>query len=302
MEYVRQVGKVLVWGGYDVADMMWWWDPVDGTWTEGSLDGGPVYVPNNGPGEAAVHTPTGTVLVFNGETGPDDPVPAPVTWLYDPVAHTWESLHFPTGEGPQLGVGHMLAYHEAADVFVLFGGFSRETESLLTDTWHFDLNSRTWSKQTTTDTPAGRNYVAFAYHPRVERVVMYGSPEFVYDFRAYLYDPDAANWQQAASGPEGYFPDHYVRMVYDHDSDKLVRFGGRTQHAGQVWVYDPEMDAWSELETEGPAPSARSRHAMTSVPGVGVVVFGGTTGELEPWYRVNELWVLDVEARRWERR
>lgn len=307
MEYVPQVGKVLVFGGFDVnstrgaPDTMWWWDPSDGSWTEGNPEGGPS---PRGGASIAVHKPTGTVLMYGGGSGPNPGsfTIRPETWLYDPVTDTWESLDFVFTERPRLGVGEALAYHAGSDVFVLFGGMSLGSGVLFSDTWHFDLVSKAWTKQATTNAPAGRNYVGFDYHPGTDRMVMYGSPDYVNDFSAYSYDPAIATWQQGSSGPKGSSPDYYSRMVYDLDSGKLVRWGGTGQHAGQVWTYDPEADVWSELETEGPAPARLSRHAMTSVPGVGVVVFGGSTAGVSPSALVNELWVLDVVAGRWERR
>lgn len=310
MEYVPQVGKVLVFGGYDsgfdlsgAADAMWWWDPSDGSWTEGNLEGGPS--PRGGPA-IAVHAPTGMVLVYGGASGPraNSVRELPETWLYDPVADAWETLEFAMTERPLRGVGEALAYHAGADVFVLFGGMSLGTGALYADTWHFDLESKTWSKQETVNAPDGRNYVGFDYHPGVDRIVMYGSPDYVNDFHAYIYDPASATWTEASAGPEGKDPDHYSRLVFDHDSGKLVRFGGTGGHARQVWTYDPVTDAWSELVAEGTGPSRLSRHAMTSVPGVGIVVFGGTTG-ISPTVTANltsELWVLDVVAGRWEQR
>lgn len=310
MDYVPQMGKVLVFGGQDdenipqgAADAMWWWDPADGSWESADVVDGPS---RRGGVAMAVHQPTGTVVLFGGSSGTSAtslPNTFTDTWLFRPDTGAWEKLDFGPDDRPRMGFGHAFEYHAASDLFVLFGGYSGVLDSFFNDTWHFDLSSRTWTKVDAVDPPRGRNYVGFTYDPGSEKMVLYGQPDRVRDFVVYTYDPVTQAWghgeAELAVGGE----DYYLRMVYDHDSGKIVRWGGTGSDAGTVWLYDLAADTWSSLETGESAPVRRSRHAMTAVPGVGVVVFGGSlTGTVRGRDLVNELWVLDVNAGRWEQR
>jgi N-acetylneuraminic acid mutarotase len=82
----------------------------------------------------------------------------------------------------------------------------------------------------------------------------------------------------------------------------LCVFGGRVGvDAGEgllndVWLFDPETKAWTELEAaDGSSPpSPRSYHAATAV-GETMYVFGGAGGE----GRLADLHAFDMRTRRW---
>jgi hypothetical protein len=310
MVYVPQAGKVLVFGGKDdenvpsgAADTIWWWDPADGSWESAAAADGPS--PRGGVA-IAVHQPTGTVVLFGGNHGTPAGLLPPYTdtWLFHPETGVWERLDFPAGQHPERAFGRVMEYHAASDTFVLFGGWVAATGAFYNDVWHFDLATRTWAKVAAADPPRGRNYMGFTYDPGSERVLMYGQPDDdVRDFAVYAYDPVGQAWSRGEAELDPGGIDYFLRMVYDPDSGKVVRWGGTGDDAGTAWLYDPDADAWRALETGQPAPARRSRHAMTSVPGVGVVVFGGAlTGLFQGRDLVNELWVLDVVEGRWEQR
>ncbi|MFO7546968.1 MAG: kelch repeat-containing protein [Trueperaceae bacterium] len=302
MVYVPQVGKVLVFGGQAVTGPpftalgeTWWYDPADGTWEQVTTE------PQPSPRSAAsieVHTPTGTVVMFGGGyfTG-ETFATFDETWLFDAASETWSLLEFAEGEAPESAIGEMFAYHEAADTFVMFGGFTLNGFHYLTRTWHFDLATRSWTQVSPEHSMSGRNYNAFAYDPRTELLIMSGGPENAPD-AVWTYDPRTPTWQGGDRVPPG--PDvPYARKVYDPDSGALVRFGGLNEPAGTVWTIDNSLN-WSLLEVEGPTPDALSRHAMVAVPGVGVMTFGGVYDDGDAYH--DDVWILDVNDRRWERR
>jgi len=309
MVYVPQVGKVLVFGGKDdenvpwgAADTIWWWDPADGSWESAAAADGPS--PRGGVA-IAVHQPTGTVVLFGGSHGTRAGLLPNYTdtWLLHPDTGVWERLDFEPGHHPERAFGRALEYHAASDLFVLFGGWVPPGR-FYNDVWHFDLAARRWVKVAAADPPRGRNYIGWTYDPGSERVLMYGQPDDdVRDFAVYAYDPVGQAWTRGEAELDPGGIDYFLRMVYDHDSGSVVRWGGTGDDAGTAWLYDPKADEWRPLETGEPAPARRSRHAMTSVPGVGVVVFGGAlTGLFQGRDLVNELWVLDVVEGRWEQR
>ena len=301
MVYVPQTGKVLVFGGqsspnppYPALGGTWWWEPSDGTWTEVTSE--PQPSPRSA-GHLELHEPSGTVVHFGvGEPTGSGFRTVSETWLFDPLAEAWTLLEF-AGPTPQAEIGEMFAYHPAADVFVLFGGFTLDGFRYVNPTWHLDLDARAWTRVEPSEAPRGRNYNAFAYDPANEVLVMSGGVEEGQD-ETWTYDARAESWtlvEQRAGLAE--VP--YARFVWDPDAATLVRIGGLGDAAAPLWAFDLAANDWRELVPAGGAPHV-SRHAATARPGHGVVVYGGLpNGESE---FTDAIWVLDVATGIWEAR
>lgn len=298
--YVPTVDKVLVFGGLasampdiEPADRVWWWDPRTGEWSESGPSGAP-------GGRLVFHEPSGLVLVY----GTRDSAPRGETWLFDPVAETWEDVSGSFGTRPGTGVAPGVAYDPATDKVIMFGGMSRTTGRFFDTTWEWDMQARAWTSVETTGTPQGRNFFSTVVDPDTGKLVIHGG-ESVSSF-LYTYDTVERVWTSGSEGPRASPADPdfgFNQMVFDHDSGRLVHYGGLGDYAAGVWIYDVASDTWEELVTEGPAPAQRWAHGMTSVPGLGVVVFGGNISSVVPrGPATNELWVLDVVERRWELR
>jgi len=306
MEYVPQVEKVLLFGGqkdysapYAELGETWWYDPASDIWTQVTSE------PQPSPRSAArlaVHAPTGTVVMFGGG-GPvaNGFESFTETWLFDPLEEQWTLLSFDEGESPQAVIGEMFAYHEAADLFVLHGGFTLDGYRFLNDTWHFDLDEHTWTEVDPDNVPVGRNYNAFAYDPRNEVLIMSGGQDdqtLENTDEVWTYDPRESSWEQHEKLPTSRWIG-YPRMVYDEHLDALIRFGGVGEDPGTVWTVSEDFE-WSKLEVDGDSPGIISRHAMEFVPDVGVLVFGGVYRG-QPDFN-DDLWVLDTRELRWHRR
>ena len=80
------------------------------------------------------------------------------------------------------------------------------------------------------------------------------------------------------------------------DGRTALLFGGRDGATafGDLWAYDLEADAWSEL-APAPGPAARFGHEATWVDDVGLVVFAGQAGTTF----FNDLWAYDPGADAW---
>ncbi len=302
MVYVPQVDKVLLFGGqllaappYTMVGETWWWDPRDNSWSQVTSE------PQPSPRSAShldVHAPTGTVVMFGGG------VPAgggfqsySETWLFDPIDEAWSLMEPVGGESPRALIGEMFAYHEASELFVLHGGLSLSPFAFHDATWHLDLEERRWTPVETTLSPPGRNYNAFGYDPRSERLVMSGG---VYEgeHEIWSYDPRGLDWvlhESSDAAPE--VP--YARKAFDPDSGLLLRYGGLGEDADVVWSFDSESYLRSPVAVTGPTPGGISRHAMTAVPGLGLVSFGGLYEGAAAFN--GDLWVLDVMAGEWLR-
>ena len=79
----------------------------------------------------------------------------------------------PPTPGPRWG--HAMAYDEARDRVVVFGG-QRDRETALHDTWLWD--GRQWSR-IAGPAPAPRSYASMAYDRRRARIVLYGGREYL---------------------------------------------------------------------------------------------------------------------------
>ena len=97
----------------------------------------------------------------------------------------------------------------------------------------------------------------------------------------------------SASGPAAR-EDHTWTVAADGATALL--FGGRdgaTVHR-DLWSYDLEADAWTQLEP-GPGPAARFGHEAAWVDGIGLVVFAGQAGA----DFFNDLWAYDPDSNAW---
>ncbi len=80
------------------------------------------------------------------------------------------------------------------------------------------------------------------------------------------------------------------------DGATALLFGGRDggKAYGDLWSYDLEGDAWTEL-APGPGPAARFGHEAAWVDGIGLVIFAGQAGA----DFFNDLWTYDPASNAW---
>lgn len=107
-------------------------------------------------------------------------------------------------------------------------------------------------------------------------------------------DPEPVAWSPiGASGPSAR-EDH--TWTVDPDGATAYLFGGRDGGTvfGDLWAFDLESDAWTEL-TPAAAPPARFGHEAAWVDGIGLVIFAGQSG---PDF-FNDLWGYDPTSNAW---
>ncbi len=101
--------------------------------------------------------------------------------------------------------------------------------------------------------------------------------------------------------PEGTRPsprEEYA-MACDPASGRLIVFGGaeRLARLNDTWAYDPGSNTWSEPESLGALPSARSGHLMAYDPVTRrLILFGGFTLNGHP---LSDMWAYDPVAKAW---
>ncbi len=222
---------------------------------------------------SAYDAESGTVVVFGGSARPlrfCSPTQFcserryDSTRLFDPTSLRWESITVP--DGPMGRIGHAMVYDTNSDRIVLFGGAitaGNDWNGLpLSDTWIFDTNTRRWTKGSPVEAPPARAFHAMAYHPALDRVVMWGGAvEGDDDATVWLYDVDEDAWSSltVADAP----PSRWQHsMGHDPARGEILVFGG---------IYEQTRDLGSGITATGIDPT-------------------------------NELWALDIEGGRWEQR
>ena len=107
-------------------------------------------------------------------------------------------------------------------------------------------------------------------------------------------EPEPLTWGRIeAVGPSAR-EDHTWTVAGDGRTALL--FGGRDGATvfGDLWAYDLDADAWSQL-SPGAGPAARFGHEATWVDGIGLVVFAGQADA----NFFNDLWTYEPEAGAW---
>jgi hypothetical protein len=129
----------------------------------------------------------------------------PGTWLYDPVANTWEQL--PVARQPPQRANAPMAYDPVARKAVIFGG--DQLNQLINDTWTFD--GRTWEEKKPAIAPAPRAGHALLWLAKAKKVLLLGG--YGYDsgwgyypamyrnrpMEAWTYDAAADRWDLLAA-------------------------------------------------------------------------------------------------------
>ena len=177
--------------------------------------------------------------------------------------------------------GFSLAYDQARDRLVLFGGLDPETNQPRNDTWEFDGVS--WIQRTPPDAPDPRFAQVMVYDTARQRVVLFGGYSDVAGWSySDTWEWDGVNWLLAAQQYAGPTARGRQSMAYDVARERVVMFGGYLQCSGygctpgyldDTWEWDGQT--WTE-HTSTPFPQGRENSAMTYDPvRERVVMFGG---------------------------
>ncbi len=168
-------------------------------------------------------------------------------------------------------------------------------------------------------TPLARADAGAAFSPDGLSVVMFGGDtatvvcgdtpvrEHVGD--TWLLDLACGGWTELALGAA---PGARARhtMSADPTRGRALLFGGRTRQGSSgpydlfddVWAFDFASSTWSELQTSGAGPSARSNTASAVVGDVFYVFGGSDTTSATVFAPGDDLWALDLTTNTWSQR
>ena len=229
------------------------------------------------------------------------------TWAYDTNTDTWTEL----APGPSEHLGHRMAYDSESDKIILFGGFNfNEPYAFFDDTWAYDYETNTWTEMHPATRPEGTNFQAFAYDAESDRVLMWGSVDFDYnyltDIWAYDYNTDTWTRMPPSVGPSPAGRD-FTAMAYDAESDRAILFSGviysndkrDMKRREETWAYDYNTNTWELMAPErNPGPLSKIAIAYSDADDK-IVVFGGE--KRDNYYKfTNKTWAYDYNSDVWE--
>lgn len=217
-----------------------------------------------------------------------------LAWAQEP-SPGWTEVTPGAGPSPPGRYFHAMAYDEARDRVVLFGGHDGTTA--LDDTWEWDPEASSWTLVQSADgaaPPASWTH-AMSYDAARGRVVLLvrGSVE------TETWEWDGAIWEDRTG--TGASPEEHAwpAMAYDTGRERVISFGGAADVATDS-TREWDGTSWTTLVPVGPVPHARNNHVLAADPVRGnVLLFGGIfrspLGNLD----FDDLWEWDGAALTW---
>lgn len=208
-------------------------------------EGGPVRNAHS----MAYHAGDSAVYLFGGATEKEV-----VNTLSKLQNRSWVALNFEGGPEPRTFAA--FTYDPKNDRLLLFGGskvlFGSETtvHNLLNDTWEY--KDEQWERIGTSKAPSPRAEMSMAYDARREVIVLFGG----YTIENEEYVKLADTWEfrdntWSKKTVEGPSARHGAPMIYDHERETILLFGGSTvdkqygEHAGETWTWNG--DSWTQV-------------------------------------------------------
>lgn len=207
----------------------------------------------------------GRLYLFGGSNG--------TQWFGD--LRRFDSSTFPAqwvvvtnGTGPQPRDLHGLATDEARRKLVLFGG-RNAAQTILADTWEFDLGTQTWSQRLPLHIPPNRGNHALVYDRTRQRTLLFGGSGPGGNFWDDIWEWDGIDWIRRALATGSIAATENPAACFDGRTQRTVVFGGQSTGA---------TDATYELvEPDGPAALRQQVALAMTVTSLPVVHAGQCT-------------------------
>ncbi|MFW9767874.1 MAG: kelch repeat-containing protein [Candidatus Thorarchaeota archaeon] len=222
MAYDSKSDRVILYSGaVDVDEHLndtWSYDYNTNTWTNLHP---PVMPPLRRYGAMAYDVESDRIILFGGvlaTTGTTGD-----TWAFDYDTNTWENME--PSSAPSSRFYSVMAYDSESDRIILFSGCYPD---VFTDTWAYDYNTNTWENMNPSMNP-GAWPDGFVYDAEEDLCITYvGSKDFDETQlcnETWAYDYNNNIWAEYTVTTS---PGLRTRglLVYDHNSDVTVLFGG----------------------------------------------------------------------------
>jgi hypothetical protein len=210
-------------------------------------------------------------------------------WTLDVASRSWVELDgFNNPPITRIG-GVGAAYDPQAQKMIVFFYIGAGVPG---ETWSYDLSTGTWQNLQPAGQPLSRRFTSLVYDEKAARILLFGgalddsngSPTD----ELWEYDSQANAWKQLhpQDNPP---PVIYPQLVYSPDTDRLILWGGMTDHPEKaVWNYDYSANGWSKTVYElGPHPDYDG--ALAYIPDLRLVYL----------YVGNQFWSYDERGGQW---
>ena len=218
------------------------------------------------------------------------------TYSYTLRTNKWTDLN-PSVKPSPARCYHSIAYSSVADRVVLFGGFN--SGSPLSDTWAYDNTTNMWINRAPSGSPSSRYGHSMVYDSKADKFILFGGYSTANKWDTWEYDYMTNKWMNRSSlnHPEA----RYMHsMVYDPLSDRVVLFGGQngTKYYDSTWIYNYNINTWSNMTTGSPHPNNRREHAMAfDAESNYTILFGGRSSSSSYKY---DTWAYYVGGNNWQ--
>ncbi len=254
-------------------------------------------------GAPAAWMPAASAMVIFGGM---DPITND-TFSFDREESVWRQLA-PERQGavPANRCHHTLTQVPDADQALLFGGFSRGTR--FNDTWRFDFAAETWTEVAATGTvPAKRCLHASAFIASRTELLMFGgiagsgnqAGEFFDD--THVLDVETGTWTKVEGG--GPSAREGPVMIYSRAADAVFLWGGKAfdHYPTELWQFDVDARAWSQVATTGESPKGREDPTYFWDESRDRLTISSGRNDNDPAVLFDDGYELDVRAKVWSR-
>ena len=237
----------------------------------------------------------------------------------DQSSTNWFQLHPTSGpwnrSGPEL-----MVYDVESKKTILFGGLipdllTDEDFTFYDDTWTFDYNTTTWTNQSPSIMPTGREYFGSAYDIESDRMIIFGGMESTgtgsyteADPETWVYDTNTNTWTNMSPSVSP-SPRLIMSMTYDLESDRVILFGGLTRDLSMTaepfyddtWAYDYNTNTWEQMSPSNSPLKVVEYGLAYDIESDRCILFGGSLGTSAPIASriVNETWAYDYNTDTW---
>ena len=231
------------------------------------------------------------------------------TWIFDLEQGVWSEIILEEVPAARSDVG--FAIDPEQRIAVLFSGHCQG--GLLEncdDTWIFDLDDLSWTKQESIHAPSIRYGHSFVFASGEQQFMTWGGnmAEVIdgrIDYLGYgdtfwIYSAAEDNWQ-ILNTTSGNIPQkrYWHQTVFVEDQQSMILFGGDGGRGflNDIWIFSLEDSSWREFSVSN-APSPRVNGSVACDPVSGrIVLFGGLGEEFNV---LGDTWLFSLKTGEWE--
>jgi Galactose oxidase, central domain len=220
-------------------------------------------------------------------------------WMLDLATEEWSEINAGDGPRPQPRYGSSAVLTED-DRLLISHGFT--DQGRFDDTWSLDLNESQWTDVSPPNgevRPLPRCLHETVWDTAAQRMLLFGGCSSGYgpcpQGDLWAFDPAERTWAPIENEPTP-APRSNPALAIDPERDRALLLAGLTAdgYAGDLWSLalgaTPDM-AWTQLNIDGDAPSARSSLDAV-ISGDNLYLFGGISDQ----GALADLWQLNIET------